>query len=120
MNLILLATYILLSVGGATLIKLGGSQKEVFFTMPFFDFNVSALTFLGILGYGLSFLLFIVLLNKLELSYLTPVATGVSYTLLMGASVLIFNESFSLTKAIGCILILVGIVLIVTNGTKLA
>lgn len=121
MNIILLASYILLSTGGATLVKLGGNPKmPQLFTVPYFDFPVSFVTLLGVIGYSLSFLLFIVLLNKLELSYLTPVATGVSYALLMGASILVFNEGFSLIKTVGCILILVGVIMVVANGTKLA
>lgn len=121
MNFILLATYILLSTGGATLIKLGGSSKwDPLFTVPYFNMPVSLITLSGIVGYGLSFLVFIVLLSKLDLSTLTPIATGVSYALLMGASVFIFSESFTLVKAIGCILILVGILMVIMGGAKIA
>jgi len=115
--MILLATYILLSTGGTTLVKAGGHRSfSSLFTVPYFNFQVSWLTFCGIITYGLSFLIFIVLLNKLNLSYLTPIATGLSYAILIGVSSLVFNENFTLAKAIGCVLILVGILLVVTSS----
>jgi multidrug transporter EmrE-like cation transporter len=119
MNVILLAMYILLSTGGTTLVKAGGHKTfESLFKIPYFNFQVSWVTFCGIIAYGISFLIFIVLLNKLNLSYLTPIATGLSYAILIGVSSVVFNESFTFTKAIGCVLILAGILLVVTSGTS--
>jgi len=118
MNIVLLVVYILLSTVGATLIKWGGDPKwKSFFNVPFFDVHISFVSLSGILSYGLSFLIFIVLLNKLDLSYLTPVATGASYALLILSSVIVFHESFTVIKAVGCLIILFGILLVATNSS---
>lgn len=111
--------YVTLSTSGATLIKYGGSSKaHTLFSVPIVNTEVSLITLLGVLIYGVSFLTFIILLNKLNMSYLVPVATGASYVLLMVASIAVFNESFNLWKVFGCILILVGILLVVMNETS--
>lgn len=121
MNIILLVAYISLSTGGATLVKMGGDEKwKPLFSVPGFGFDVSLITLLGTIAYGLSFLVFIVLLNKLDLSYLTPVATGVSYAILMGISIVVFHEHFTLLKTLGCILILVGVLLVMAHSPKIA
>lgn len=114
-----LMVYVVLSTSGATLIKYGGSSKvHTLFSVPFVNTEISLTSLLGILIYGISFLTFVILLNKLNMSYLVPIATGASYVLLMVASIAVFNEGFSLWKTIGCILILAGIMLVVTSGTN--
>lgn len=113
--------YVLLSTSGATLIKYGGTSKaQTLFNIPFVNTEISYISLLGIVVYGVSFLVFVVLLNKLNMSYLVPVATGASYVLLMASSIAVFNEGFSLWKTIGCILILAGILLVVSGGTSAA
>lgn len=113
--------YVVLSTSGATLIKYGGSSKtHTLFSVPFVNTEISVTSLLGILIYGLSFLTFVILLNKLSMSYLVPVATGASYVLLMVSSIVVFQEGFSLWKTIGCILILAGILLVVSNGASVS
>ncbi len=108
-----------MSTTGATLIKFGGSGKiRSSFNVPVVNMDVSLITLLGIFIYGVSFLMFVVLLNKLNMSYFVPVATGVSYVLLMLASIVVFNEGFNVWKALGCILILVGVLLVVVNTSN--
>lgn len=111
--------YVVLSTSGATLIKYGGSSKtETLFSVPFVNTEFSVISLLGIFLYGVSFLTFVILLNKFSMSYLVPVATGASYIMLMVASIAVFNEGFSLGKTIGCILILGGVLLVATSGTS--
>lgn len=111
--------YVVLSTSGATLIKYGGSSKaQTLFTAPFVNTEFSLISLLGIFLYGVSFLTFVILLNKFNMSYLVPIATGASYIMLMVASIAVFNEGFSLGKTIGCILILSGVLLVATSGTS--
>lgn len=77
--------------------------------------TVSVLSLMGIMAYGLSFMLFILLLSRLNMSYLVPVATGLSYTLLMLASVFIFNEHLGAVKILGCFFILIGILFVIAG-----
>lgn len=66
--------------------------------------------------YGLSFLVYIYLISKFELSYIIPVTAAVIYILVFVASFTIFHESISWMKIIGIILIVSG--LVVLNAGK--
>lgn len=113
MNVALIVLYVLFAVGGSTLIKYGGLAKVTsLIVLPIAHVSISLITILGILAYGISFLLYILLLNKFDLSFISPLTIGIVYVLLMGTAVVIFNESFTMLKTIGCTLILVGIFLI--------
>jgi drug/metabolite transporter (DMT)-like permease len=116
MNIALALMYVIFAVVGSTLIKYGGLAKiAALFTIPFVNVSVSLITMLGIICYGVSFVLYILLLNKFDLSFISPVTVGLVYILLMITSVLIFNESFTLVKTLGCIFILGGLVLMLVN-----
>ena len=116
MNIILIIGYVIFAVGGSTLIKYGGLTKVVsLITLPIVNVNISLISILGILSYGLSFVLYVLLLNKFDLSFISPITIGVVYVLLMITAVVIFNEQFTLLKTVGCALILAGIMLVLAT-----
>lgn len=121
MNIVLVVLYVVFAVVGSTLIKYGGLAKiSSLIVLPFVHVSISLISLLGILSYGLSFLLYILLLNKFDLSFISPLTVGIVYVLLMFTAVVVFNEQFTLLKTLGCTLILVGIMLILasTSTTK--
>ena len=116
MNIVLLVVYVLFAVGGSTLIKYGGIAKiSTLFIIPFVNTMVTWVSLLGIVCYGVSFIVYIILLSKFDLSVLSPVTIGFVYVLLMVTSVLVFHEQFTIMKIIGCVLVLVGVMLVVIN-----
>ena len=116
MNIILIALYIVFAVGGSTLIKYGGLSKIVsLFTIPFVNVQISIISLLGIICYGLSFLFYVLLLNKFDLSFISPVTVGAVYVLLMTTAVIVFGEQFTALKTVGCVLILAGIMMVVVS-----
>ena len=116
MNAVLILLYIVFAVGGSTLIKYGGISKAAsLITIPIVHVHLSVISLLGIFCYGLSFIFYIFLLNKLDLSFLSPITIGVVYVLLMGTAVVVFDEQFTLAKIIGCTLILVGVMLVLLS-----
>lgn len=117
MNLALIVAYVVLAVGGSTLIKYGGMTKVAsLITLPIVNVSISTVSLLGIVCYGLSFAVYILLLNRFELSFISPVTIGIVYVLLMVTAVVVFNEQFTIAKTIGCALILAGIMLIVLTS----
>jgi|SRR6476620_3251266 len=120
LNIALIVGYVVCAVGGSTLIKYGGLSKiAASFTIPIVNVHLSWISFLGIIFYGLSFLMYILLLNKFDLSFISPITIGVVYVLLMLTAVVVFNEHFTLLKAIGCSLILAGVLLIITTSKSI-
>lgn len=113
MNVALIILYVIFAVGGSTLIKYGGIAKSAaLFTVPVVNVSFSITSLFGVLCYGASFVLYIFLLNRLDLSFVSPVTIGVVYVLLMITAVLIFGEQFTIVKTLGCTLILAGVLMV--------
>lgn len=114
MNIIFIVLYVIFAVTGSTLLKYGGLEHvKSLFTVPFVNMNVSWVTLIGFICYGISFLLYTVLLNKFDLSFISPLTVALVYILLMITAFVIFKEPITPTKIIGCSLILVGILLMI-------
>ena len=75
MTWVYIALYVVFAVVGSTLLKAGASAEELF-TVPLINLPVSLITLFGILSYGVSFVLYTVLLSRLELSFVSPVTVG--------------------------------------------
>ena len=118
MNIFLIIAYVVAAVSGSTLIKLGGlsAGSAHLLTIPYTNLHLPMMSQCGILFYGVRFFLYIILLNRFELSFISPLTIGLVYLLLMLTAVVIFNESFTIIKTIGCILILVGVLMIATTN----
>lgn len=115
MNILLIILYIVFAVGGSTLIKFGGTVKSAaLLTVPVVNVSISPISLAGILFYGMSFLFYIFLLNRMELSVLSPVTIGVVYVLLMVTAAIVFGEQFTVVKTIGCVMILAGVIMVLT------
>jgi drug/metabolite transporter (DMT)-like permease len=112
-NIALIVLYVIFAVGGSTLIKYGGLAKAAsLLTIPIVHVSISLISILGIGCYGISFVLYILLLNKFDLSFISPLTIGIVYVLLMATAVVVFHEQFTVLKTLGCTLILAGIFLI--------
>jgi multidrug transporter EmrE-like cation transporter len=112
--------YLILTVSGLVLMKSGlaqtqlGGLTELIRNLINVKFLLSHWKFvLGILCYGLSFITWMFLLSKKELSMIYPLTVGIVYALIMAASVVFFHEQFTLYKIIGVVLIGVGILFLV-------
>jgi len=115
-NVALIVLYVIFAVGGSTLIKYGGLAKVAsLMVLPIVHVSISLVSLLGIICYGLSFFFYILLLNKFDLSFISPLTVGIVYVLLMATAVVVFNEQFTTLKTIGCTLILAGIFLILAS-----
>lgn len=67
----------------------------------------------GFCFYGLSFVLYLYILTKFEVSYIYPVIMSMSLIILLIFSVLFLNETFTFNKFLGILLISFGIIVIV-------
>ena len=67
--------------------------------------------FIGLIFFGTSFLLWIKVLTKNELSYAYPMVS-LGYVIVTIASFIIFNETLSLNKILGIVIIIFGVFLI--------
>lgn len=68
---------------------------------------------IGFCFYGVSFMLYLYILTKFEVSYIYPIIMSSGLILLLIFSVLFLNETFTFNKLLGILLISFGIVVIV-------
>ncbi len=117
-NWIYIILYVIFAVTGSTLLKYGGLSKIAkSFIIPLININVSFITVIGFICYGISFILYTILLNKFDLSFISPLTVALVYILLMITSFLVFKEPFNTYKVMGCILILVGIIIMIKGNS---
>lgn len=102
--------YLCCSVGGLTLVKVGAEHNNFVLNSGFFNLSLSYATLIGLCLYMISFVMWIVIVQKFNLSYIQPVTTGLSYVLIIAASIFILKESISLFQWIGLGFILIGVV----------
>ncbi|WML35068.1 EamA family transporter [Clostridium sp. OS1-26] len=101
---------------GQVLVKYGAVNLELNFAASHIFSSIlsilkNAPVMLGIISYGLSFLLWIKVLSKVELSYAYPMVS-IGYILIMFFSYFIFKENISLIRISGVIFIIIGVVLV--------
>lgn len=112
MQYVVLAIYVLCSVSGLVCFKLGSMDElSLAVTRSSFSLHISWLSVLGLALYICSFLIYMGLVAKNDLSYLMPVVTGAVYILTLVSSVTVFKETMHVTQVIGSVLILAGVVL---------
>ena len=116
MDKLLIAVYVLATSGGLVLLKLG-SRGLAFISIVDgkLTWNLSPLTVLGIMTYGVSFLLYLVLISKFNLGYIVPLTTGLVYILVFVASFAIFKESFTVLKIAAISMIIFGVIILSLN-----
>lgn len=114
MTWVYIVLYVIFAVVGSTLLKAGAAESaHTLFTVPLINLPVSLLTIFGIICYGISFILYTVLLANLDLSFVSPVTVGCVYVLLMITAVLFFGEAMTAAKISGSVLVLVGVLLMI-------
>lgn len=115
-NIIFIALYVLTTSSGLVLLKLStASGFPVALVDGRLSFNFNLLSVLGILLYGLSFLLYFYLISKFNLGYIIPLTTALVYIMIFVASYFIFHEVFTVLKIAGISLILIGLMLLNFN-----
>ena len=112
-NILMFVTYFIFTCLGMVLIKLGGRPSESsLFSVPVVEFRVTLLTLIGFFVYGLSFLIYSILLTKYELSFLNPVTIGITSILIFASAVVVFDEAITLAKIVALLLIVTGVIII--------
>ena len=112
-NYIFILLYLVFSIGGLILFKLG-CQKEFIVSVnsSIFNLKISLLSILGLVSYICSFLLYMFLISKFDMTYIVPLSTALTQIITFIFAVLLFKEVITVNKVIGTIFILIGVVLI--------
>lgn len=109
MKLVLVLAYLIFSILGLILMKKGGNAGSIGFENGNVGLSVNTISFVGIIFYVISFLLYTKVVTSFDLSYIIPIITGVSQILILLASWGILKETISKQGIIGAIIIVIGI-----------
>ena len=109
---ILVAIYLLFSVGGMALFKCFSSGSQYGMQDGFFKLSIHPLVIIGVLCYMISFFLWLMLISQSDLSKFLPIVSGLGTVIACVVGVLLFHETLNLQKIIGIILIVSGVILV--------
>ena len=109
-KMILVILYILLTITGLVLMKLGGNTGSILIENMSFSFTMNFIRLIGFISYILSFLLFTNIVVKFDLSYIMPITSGLIQVLTLLSGFFIFNEVISTKGIIGASLVICGII----------
>lgn len=111
--MIVIGIYILFTVGGLVLLKLGSDSMNFAIQNGNLNLSMGYISILGFIAYIISFLLYtFYIIKHYDLSYIYPVVTCLTQILVVLAGVFIFKEHITLPGAIGIGLILIGLILL--------
>ena len=110
MQMISIIIYLILTVGGLLLVKMGSDSINLAITNGVFNFSMGIKAIVGFLCYIASFLIYtFYIIRKFDLSYIFPIITGITQVLVILAGVFILKEHISIPAIIGIVLIIIGI-----------
>lgn len=112
-NIILIVVYIILTIAGVVLFKLG-TQKDFLVSIAtgVFTLKISLMSIIGLVCYLCSFLMYMFLISKFDLTYIVPVTTGIVQVATFVLAIMIFKESVTISKVVATGLILMGVILL--------
>mgnify|MGYP000883511885 CR=1 FL=1 len=108
----LVVLYALVASLGLITLKLGTPGGLVSNTNGTLAINFNAFAIVGILLYGVSFALYLILISRHQLGLIVSFTASLVYLIVFLASFFIFNEEFTLIKVAAIVLILGGLVVL--------
>ena len=117
MQILMVAIYLFFTLAGLTLYKYGANQNFVFaITNKSFELKISLISILGLVFYLCSFIIYMIILPKFDLSYIMPITSAISYIGIFLLSIFLLKETVHTNGIIGAIIILVGIIIMNLGG----
>lgn len=112
MRILMIVIYLIFTVSGLILMKKGGNAGTITANSQEFGFNISWISALGFICYIISFFLFTRIIMMFEnVSYISPICTGISQVMILVASWLFLKEQMTGLSIGGAALIIAGVVI---------
>lgn len=113
MKYVLIVIYLILTVSGLILYKKGANSNFVLeIKNNALNIKLSLVSIAGLFCYLFSFLMYMLILPKFDLTFIYPLMTAISYIGIYILSIFILNESVTTLGIIGSIIIMVGIFIV--------
>lgn len=113
MKYVLIIIYLILTVAGLILYKKGANSNFIFeIKNNALNIKLSLISIIGLGCYLMSFLMYMLILPKFDLTFIYPLMTAISYIGIYVLSIFILNESVTTLGIIGSIIIMIGIFIV--------
>ena len=111
MKFILVGIYVILTLSGLVLMKLGGNPGSFSMVEGNINFGISPISLIGLICYICSFLLFTRIVVMFDLSYIMPLTTAIVQILTLVAAKVVFKENFTTQGRIGARIVIIGVLI---------
>lgn len=113
MKIFMIVLYLVLTISGLILYKKGTSNDFLInFSNGMLNVKLSWLSIMGLACYLCSFLIYMLILPKYDLTYIMPLMSAFSSISIYVLAILVLKESVTVTGIIGTIVIIIGVLLI--------
>ena len=113
MKLVIMFTcYVLLASSGLILFKLGSANSNLTLNLFGLSINYSIKMILGLVCYGCSFILWMLIVSKMNLTIAMTLSLSLVNTLVLVESCVFLKEKITLLQGIGIFIIIFGVSLI--------
>ena len=114
--IIMFTCYVLLASSGLILFKLGSINNNLTLNVFGLSINYSVKMILGLLCYGFSFILWMLIVSKMNLTIAMPLSVAIVNTLVIVESCIILKEKITMIKGIGIFIVLFGVCIMTWGG----
>lgn len=111
MAILLFLLYVVLSSSGLILFKLGSGITDFSINMFDMHLDLSFKTLIGIFCYGFSFLLWLYIVSKNDLTIVMPLSVALVNIFVIVGSCIFLKEQVTLMQAIGIFIVVFGVVI---------
>ena len=113
MKILFIIIYLVLTVAGLILYKKGANSDFVLsIENNVLNVKLSLISIIGLICYLLSFLMYMLILPKFDLTFIYPLMTAISYISIYILSIFMLGEKVTLLGIIGSIIIMIGIFIV--------
>lgn len=111
MTWIIFIIYVISSSLGMVLLKYGGKENLFQLQSSNLALKVNYFFLLGVILFFVSFVLWVIILQKFKLTFISPVAYGLTFIVLSFFSYILLDERVTIYNVLGAAIIIIGIVI---------
>jgi len=105
--------YVICTVLGLLLYKYGANKEfSILFANGNLSIKMNVISIIGLILYVVSFLLYIIILPKYDITYILPIVSTVTGILIFVSSIIFLGEPSSTIKWIGYIIMTIGVIIV--------
>lgn len=114
--IIMFILYVLLASSGLVLFKLGSFNPNLTLNLFSLSINYSIKMLLGLICYACSFLLWMFIVSKTNLTIAMPLSVAIVNTLVIVESCILLKEKITLFQGIGIFVVIFGVCIMTWGG----